>query len=72
MEIDDKLNNIDKKCVKIEQSVKVADNKMSTKLCNKFSIESILGLNRHSQSNDFTKSNQLELIDLCRKGNVTY
>jgi hypothetical protein len=70
MEIDSIMpnnNEIERKCVKIEQSEKVDDNKMSTKMCNKFSIESILGLN--SQNDDIAKSNRLDLIDFCsRKG----
>ena len=61
-------NEIDRNCVKIEQSEKVDDNKMSTKMCNKFSIESILGLNTNN-NDDIAKSNRLELIDFCvRKG----
>ena len=70
MEIDNIMSNnneIEQKCVKIEQSEKVDDNKMSTKMCNKFSIESILGLNSHND--DIAKSNRLDLIDFCsRKG----
>lgn len=72
VEIDGGRNNeIDQKCVKIEQSVKVDVDKMTTtKVCNnKFSIESILGLNSLDNEDDKAKSNRLELIDFCqRKG----
>lgn len=38
------------------------DKSIKSKLCNKFSIENILGLN------DNVKVNRLELMDLCQKG----
>lgn len=56
-------NESDRNCVKIEQSEKVDDNKMSTKVCNKFTIDSILGLSSHND--DMAKSNRLDLIDFC-------
>jgi hypothetical protein len=72
--MDNKMNNkfdVERDFVKIEQSVKVSDNSvMVKKVCNKFSIESILGLNANSQSNDEPNSNRMELIGFCQKGNI--
>lgn len=68
MDIDGETNKIDQKCVEIEQSTKVDDNKTSIKRCNKFSIDSILGLNSHNKSDNVMKSNQREIINFYHKG----
>jgi hypothetical protein len=54
--------------VKLETEVQSSD-KDSSKGSNKFSIESILGLNSNkSSSNDDTKINHLELMGISQKG----
>lgn len=66
-------SDIDHRCGKIEQNEKVEDNKRTTKVCNKFSIDSILGITSQNDDdgNDVVESNQLNFIDFYeRKGEL--
>lgn len=54
-------------CVKLEKDVRSGD-KDSSKGFNKFSIESILGLESKSSDDDGTKINHLELMEFSQKG----
>lgn len=67
MEIDNN-NDINQRSVGIGQSEKVDDNKRSTKVCNKFSIDSILGLDSHND--DMAESNRLDLMDFYRNKGI--
>jgi hypothetical protein len=60
-------NESDQKCVKIEHSDNYV-NGVTTKMSNKFSIESILGLD--DDDDNRAKSNRLEAAD-CQKGNFS-